>query len=314
MRNGSLFGRGINSNETQMKNFPLFCILLLLFPLSVQSKTPTPQYRIMTCNIRITGLEEDAPFPERVWENRRDLCVNTVLKRKPDFFCLQEVIYDSNAWFKQQCKAYDSYGFFGPEMDSYSSGYHFIGKNVIFWQKKRYEFVSAGNYWLSETPLICGSMSWDTNRARHANWVRLRDRKTGQEFRLVNIHLDHKSELARREQIKIVMDECAQYSDKIPQILCGDFNAGIENSPIKYIRTLPDWREMYETVHGMGEAGFSAHHFEGENYKPKKSRRIDFIFYKGNLNILNAEYVKDHIDKMYPSDHFFILADFQMIK
>ena len=35
-------------------------------------------HRVMTCNIRITGLEADAPYPERVWENRRDLCVETI--------------------------------------------------------------------------------------------------------------------------------------------------------------------------------------------------------------------------------------------
>ena len=70
-------------------------ITLLLALTAVSAKKAADEYKIMTCNIRITGLEADAPYAERVWENRRDLCVNTILKRKPDFFCLQEVIYDS---------------------------------------------------------------------------------------------------------------------------------------------------------------------------------------------------------------------------
>ena len=187
---------------------------------------------------------------DRVWENRRDLCVETILSRRPDIICLQEVIYDSYAYLKEKLRGYVPYGFAGPEMDPYTEGYHFIGKNVIFFRRDRYEFVSAGCYWLSETPLIGGSCSWNTTRARHCNWVRLRDKRSGRELRVLDVHLDHKSEEARREQIRMVMDECAQYAPDFPQILCGDFHAGIDSAPIGYIRTVDGWREMYESVHG----------------------------------------------------------------
>ena len=297
-----------------MKTKLLFLTLLSALPLCLplSAKRPAGQYRIMTCNIRITGLEEDAPYPERVWENRRDLCVKTIRERKPDMFCLQEVIYDSDKWFEEKFKDYFAYGFPGPEMDPYTEGYHFIGKNVIFFRKDRFDFVSAGGYWLSETPLIGGSMSWGTARARHCNWVRLRDRKTGKEFRLLDVHLDHKSDPARKEQIKVVMADCAQYPADLPQIICGDFNSGIENEPIQYIKSQDGWKEMYEAVHGEGEAGFTAHSFLGDGYAPKKNRRIDFIFYRGNVTVLDAEIVKDHVGKMYPSDHYFVLADFKL--
>ena len=194
-------------------------------------------HRVMTCNIRITGLEADAPYPERVWENRRDLCVETILSRRPDIICLQEAIYDSYAYLKEMLRGYVPYGFAGPEMDPYTEGYHFIGKNVIFFRRDRYEFVSAGCYWLSETPLIGGSCSWNTTRARHCNWVRLRDKRSGRELRVLDVHLDHKSDEARREQIRMVMDECAQYAPDFPQILCGDFNAGIDSAPIGSARS-----------------------------------------------------------------------------
>ena len=269
------------------------------------------QYRVMSCNVRITGLEDDAPFPERRWENRRDLCVNTILKRKPDFFCMQEVIYDSYEYFKQKCKGYTSYGFAGPEMDPYTSGYHFIGKNVIFFRTDRFELMDAGCYWLSDTPLVGGSMSWGTTRARHCNWVRLRDKSTGKQIRVIDTHLDHKVDEARRKQIKMVLDECSQYNPEMPQVLCGDFNAGANSAPIQYIRTQDGWKEMFESANGPAEPGFSYHGFLGENYKPKKeSRRIDFIFYRGNISVTASEFIKDHQGKMYPSDHYFLQADF----
>ena len=197
-------------------------------------------------------------------------------------------------------------------MDPYTEGYHFIGKNVIFFRTDKFEFVGSGCYWLSEDPLISGSMSWETNRARHCNWVRLRDKKTGKEFRILDIHLDHISDAARREQIKIIVRECEQYSKDFPQILCGDFNAGIKSAPIKYIHAQDGWKEMYEDIHGMGEYGYTCHAFLGPNHKSKSNRRIDFIFHRGNVQTLSCDVVTDHVGNMYPSDHYFIEANFRI--
>lgn len=296
-----------------MKKWILAFALLSLWPvMGWGAKRPSGEYRVMTCNIRITGLEADAPYPERVWENRRDLCVKTIKNLHPDFFCLQEVIYDSYSWFVDKFgKEYDSFGFVGPEMDPWTEGYHFIGKNVIFFKKSRFEWVSSGSYWLSETPTIAGSMSWGTTRARHCNWVRIRDKKTGKEFRLVNTHLDHKSDPARREQIRMIVEECEQYSDGMPQVLCGDFNAGVGSAPIQYIRSSGNWKEMYEDIHGPGEAGRTAHGFLGDAKGP--GRRIDFIFYKGPVKTLDARIVKDHEGNIFPSDHYFVVADFRIL-
>lgn len=168
---------------------------------------------------------------------------------RPDVICMQEVIYDSYNYFKEKFSDYVAYGFAGPEMDPYTEGYHFIGKNVIFFSKKRYEFVSSAATGCRKLRLPPGSCSWNTMRARHCNWVRLRDRKSGAEFRVLDIHLDHKSDDARREQMKMIVGECAQYADGFPQVICGDFNSGIENAPVACLRDA-GWQEAYEAVHG----------------------------------------------------------------
>ena len=191
------------------------CLAACVTAVSATAARPAsgqPATRVMTCNVRITGLPEDETAGRR-WEDRRDACLKAIRMYRPDVICMQEVIYDSYNYFKEKFSDYVAYGFAGPEMDPYTEGYHFIGKNVIFFSKKRYEFVSSGCYWLSETPLAAGSCSWNTMRARHCNWVRLRDRKSGAEFRVLDIHLDHKSDDARREQMKMIVGECAQYAD-----------------------------------------------------------------------------------------------------
>jgi endonuclease/exonuclease/phosphatase family metal-dependent hydrolase len=262
--------------------------------------------RVISCNIRVTGLPEDEVAGRR-WEDRREVLVEVIRSRKPDIICTQEVIYDSYEYMREQFKEYFAFGFTGPEMDPFTDGYHFIAKNVVFFRRDRYDLRSAGSYWLSDEPLIGGSVSWNTARARHCNWVRLRDRKTGVEFRVLNIHLDHKSDEARREQTKLILEECAQYAADFPQIICGDFNARINGAPIGYMRNA-GWKEAYETVHGAGEAGYTGHAFKGTEYD-KGSGRIDFIFTHGRIDPVSAEIIKDKIDGVYPSDHFFVISD-----
>ena len=129
-------------------------------------------------------------------------------------------------------------------------------------------------------------------------------------MRLIDTHLDHKSDLARREQIKMIIEECDQYATDMPQILCGDFNAGIDSAPIQFIRSQKEWNEMYEDVHGSGEAGFTYHAFMGEGHGP--GSRIDFIFHRGPVEVIDAEIIKDHDGNTYPSDHYFIRADYRI--
>ena len=83
-------------------------------------------------------------------------------------------------------------------------------------------------------------------------------------------------------QMKMIVGECAQYADGFPQVICGDFNSGIENAPVACLRDA-GWQEAYEAVHGPGEAGFTYHGFKGPDYRKKNARRIDFIFVRGNL-------------------------------
>ena len=257
----------------------------------------------MSCNIRITGLPADEVDCRR-WDDRKDVCLKVIKSRKPDIICMQEVIYESYAYMKKKLKNYMAFGFEGPEMDPWTEGYHFIGKNVIFFSKKRYEFVSAGTYWLSETPLIAGSSSWETARARQCNWVRLRDKRTGHEFRVLDTHLDHITKVAKTKQTEVIVAEAAQYAEDFPQILFGDFNSGIKDEPYALL-TAAGWIDAYEAVHGHEETGFSAH---GWKFDRSKGRRIDFIYMHGKVKALNAEIVKDSPGGIYPSDHYFVSA------
>ena len=278
-------------------------ILVILAICSYIATSAQATHNVMSCNIRITGLEADEVDGRR-WDDRKDVCLSVIKSRKPDIICMQEVIYESYAYMKKKLSAYIAFGFEGPEMDPWTEGYHYIGKNVIFFSKSRYELVSEGCYWLSETPHIGGSVSWDTARARHCNWVRLRDRKTGREFRVLDTHLDHITDAAKAKQTELIVSETAQYDPGFVQILCGDFNSGIKDTPYALL-TATGWKDAYETAHGHEETGFTAH---GWKFDRKKGRRIDFNYYTPGVEVLDAEIVKDAPKGIYPSDHYFVSA------
>lgn len=286
----------------------LFLIIsALAMVVSCQStKDQSTTHRVMSANIRITGLEPDAGTVNE-WDNRKEYMIEVLRAYNPDIIMMQEVIYDSYAYCKEQLNDYFAFGFEGPEMDPFTEGYHFIGKNVIFFSKERYEFITGGCYWLSEDPVIGGSISWDTNRARHANWVRVLDRKSGKQLRLIDIHLDHKSNDAKVNQAKLIVREAAQYQEDFPQILCGDFNSGKTTEQVVHF-TENGWTDWYDALHNGEEYGRTGHGFKGKSHE-KPGRRIDYILTKGNAKALSCEVLTDQRGEMYPSDHFFMLAE-----
>ena len=265
----------------------------------------TATHKVITANIRV-ALPEDGALGLG-WGDRKDFCIKVLKAQKADIISLQEVLKVQAEDLKKAFPDYMLLGFDGPEMDAHKTGYHGVAKNPIMFRKSRYELNGAGTYWLSDTPTIGGSLAWETARARHANYLRLEDKKTGTEFRVVNTHLDHITQAAREKQIEAILKECAQYPADFIQILTGDFNAGVANAVGEMLKK-DGWQDSYAAIHGDIDPGFTAHGFKGESFG-KAGRKIDFIFSKGNVKALNSQIIKDSLNGKYPSDHYFVSAD-----
>lgn len=278
-------------------------------PLSGYSEKRT--HRVLSCNIRV-ALESDE---ERGigWSVRRDACIRIIRAQAPDIICMQEVLKVQNEDMKKAFPGFQSFGFEGPEMDAHEEGYHGIAKNVIMFSRQRYELTSAGCYWLSETPHLGGTMSWGTARARQVNWVRLKEHKTGREIRVLNTHLDHRSQQARERQMAMILEEAAQYPEAFAQLFAGDMNADAENPIIQKVLSA-NWQDSYAQKHGDADPGHTYHAFLGHRYldetPPERVKgKIDFIFSRGKIATVDAGIIRDHENGRYPSDHFFIFAE-----
>jgi len=251
---------------------------------------------IMTCNVRCYGAWDE----ENNWEHRKDVCIQIMRSRDPDIICCQEVWHEQ---WRDMVPLLPDYRWFGTVDEP--EGRNPV--NSVFYRTDRFELVSAGAYWLSETPHLCGSRSWDSRCTRLVSWLRLLDREKQVEFRVLNTHLDHVSQPAREGQARIIVEDASAYPDDYPQLLTGDMNSGAANPAIATLKG-GGWCDTWEAVHGPGDPGGTWHGFRGPEGASGKNK-IDWVFARGRLAPLAAEIVRDSIDGRYPSDHYFLTAD-----
>ena len=103
----------------------------------------------------------------------------------------------------------------------------------IFYRTDRFEKLDGGHFWLSESPDVVGSKSWDSSLPRMASWLKLRDKKNNGAVWFVNTHFDHRGPEARLQSAKLIRRKVAELAGGQHAIVTGDFNAGADSDPYK---------------------------------------------------------------------------------
>jgi endonuclease/exonuclease/phosphatase family metal-dependent hydrolase len=274
-------------------------------PAAADSAAVSP-IRILTCNVRI-DFPQDAAAGDN-WTARQALCRDVIDHQAADIVCLQEARAPHLAFLEPAWSRYARFGL----RASRQEGAPMLPGLSIFYDRQRFTPTASGGFWLSETPEVAGSKSWDAAGASYVNWVQLRDARTGREFRVWNTHLDANSKisLARTNQAALVARATAELPPDFPQILAGDFNAPLASAPLGLIREA-GWQDTYGAIHGPADPGPTFHAFRGPAFQPNPhsvdgAGKIDFIFFRGPLRATAAEIVRDGQNGHYPSDHYFV--------
>jgi endonuclease/exonuclease/phosphatase family metal-dependent hydrolase len=246
------------------------------------------------------------------WDNRAASNVETIVRWAPDLIGFQELQSGNLETYEGRLPQYAHV--LGPRYGNRAP--HSF--NAIFFDAERLELLDSGGFWLSETPERY-SASWGTRVVRSANWARLRFSGTGLSLLHLNTHLDHVSQLARREGSRLILRKLADLlEDEPPVIVTGDFNC----------------RPGTPTYHNFVEGGFvdthlaagnedtvdanTFHAFKGMRYQEGHPnlgpRRIDWILLKDprrRIRAVSHSVVRDHDKKsgVYPSDHYPVCAD-----
>lgn len=269
----------------------------------------------MSFNVR--GSFHDAAR-KNAWRNRADLNVATIERCAPDVIGLQEAQRGNLGAYRARLPRYDHIP--GPAYgNTFPHEY-----NTILYDPKRLEPLDAGGFWLSETPER-HSKSWDTKVARSATWALFLVPGTDLTILHLNTHLDHVSARARREGSKLIARKSVEISSQtetgLAVILTGDFNARPGSSTHKNL-TEAGFVDTYLAAGNVdGAAANTFHAFEGVGYSDahpgRGPRRIDWILLKDTrrrLRIGPHDIIRDADEGagLYPSDHYPVLADFEV--
>jgi endonuclease/exonuclease/phosphatase family metal-dependent hydrolase len=177
--------------------------------------------------------------------------------------------------------------------------------SCIFYRKDRFEVRATDTFWLSETPEVPGSKSWEAGCPRVCTWARLSDRKSGREFFYFNTHLDHMSEAARVNGMALILERLKQIVQGRPVLLTGDLNATPGSVTItRAAAVLQEAFKLTRTPH-QGPVATS----NGFKFDRVPTAKIDHIFVSGGVEVLSHATFDDSQNGLFPSDHFPVAAD-----
>jgi len=129
--------------------------------------------------------------------------------------------------------------------------------------------------------------------------VRLKDRASQKEFRVLCTHWTLKQPLREHEARILTTEAGSPYTPDFPQLLAGDFNSE-SGSPEHKLLTDAGWKDSYEGLHPD---------FARATPKPRK---IDFIYAHGQVKPIAAEMINEQENGIHPSDHPFVMAEVVM--
>jgi endonuclease/exonuclease/phosphatase family metal-dependent hydrolase len=178
---------------------------------------------VMSYNLRVP-----MDPPPRTWQQRRPFIRQVIAAESPTVLATQEGLFWQLRELRDDFPRYD-WIHLGREGGAKGEA------TAIFFEPDRLAPLDYDHVWLSDSPRSIGSTGWGNDITRMLTWVRFADAVTGKELVVLNTHLDHRSETARRRGARQLRDVVATFD--APTVVCGDFNTGVDTGPY---RTLLD--------------------------------------------------------------------------
>lgn len=278
----------------------VFLLSLLLSVLSFSDSIDVMSFNIR--NHKNSNPKEDGIHN---WPARTDLLISFLKKENSDIIGFQEDRGGQVLFLSENLSGYSRVGV------GRDNGVDYGEHTSIFYKKDKFSLVESGTFWLSETPDVVASISWDTSRVRIATWARLKDLSTGKNLLVFNTHFDHKGKMSQRKSAELIVKKAKKLSTSKdePIIIMGDLNFERE------------YREAYEPfIKNFKDAKFATKTpAKGKNYTYNGFGRdsvseIDYIFISKNIQVNSYEQREIIEDGIYISDHGPVIAEVEILK
>lgn len=244
---------------------------------------------VMTMNLRF-GLARDG---ENRWSNRKHLMAAILQKYPNDFLGVQEANHFQVEFLLQTLPDYKAIGWHNKSIGWWQS-------NLIVFHKS-WHCLEQRHYFLSDTPGV-------TSKLSGSKWPRQcvigLFQKEEKKIIVVNTHFDFKPAV-QEKSAKLVMDFLFEFPSDLPVAITGDFNS----NPGSLAHTLFKTHNFEEVFEGISKDNpiSTFHGFTGG----PTGKHIDWILYRGGLNPLFSQVIKDTFSGQFPSDHYPVQAGFE---
>jgi endonuclease/exonuclease/phosphatase family metal-dependent hydrolase len=279
-------------------------------PLTLDTKKQDEGIKVKMMTFNLPGGNRGG----NTWNNRLGIVSNILTNQETDFIDFQEITRPMLDQVRAALPQYDEVGV--ARDDGQTRGEYC----AILYNKNRFMKYEdeCGTFWLSQTPDVAGSRSWNTAYIRICTWARFIEKESGRAFYVFNTHLDNVSQLAREQGILVIYDHIMARKQNEPFILTADFNASENETVIKYIKGLAPlgkegtqptpnplplvdtFRKLYPDANDI----VTRHDWTGT----RQGDKIDFIFTSPDIKVLDAKILHDNVNGQYPSDHYPVTA------
>jgi endonuclease/exonuclease/phosphatase family metal-dependent hydrolase len=268
------------------------CLLCLLLVLPTALAAPPASLRVMSFNVRTPADTE----PGKRWEDRREAMVTVIRQANPAVIGTQELTPVQAQYLHAQLPGYRWFGQGrrGGEDDEHMG---------VFYDDAALTLVQSGDFWLSSTPDVPGSMGWGDPFPRMVTWGLFERRADGRRFYLFNTHLPYRDEdePARVRSAQLLLSRIAALPKEVPVVVTGDFNSEPGSDT---------WRTL---TAALRDARASAAQVDGprltfQGFGGSERRQIDGIFLRG-FDATHFSTLDARPGGLYPSDHDPVVAD-----
>lgn len=268
-----------------------FIIIGFMVSMSIQSQ----ELNVMTFNIRLNTKSDSL----NAWPYRKDNAASQIKFHNVHILGVQEALHEQMIDLGQSLSQYKYAGV--ARDDGKTKGEY----SAIFYDTIRMKLLGSSTFWLSLTPEIPGSKSWDAAITRVVTWAKFKDARSKKTFFAFNTHFDHIGKEARRESAKLLKQRVKEIAGNNPVIIMGDFNSKPSDDPIKILVDSTDNDKFIDTK----GVSLTPHYgpqgtFNAFTSKEIDNEPIDFIFLKGKWKVLQHATLSQTWGGRFSSDHF----------
>ena len=230
-------------------------------------------FKLITLNLKRDTWQDG----QNCWDNRKENIINFIKSEQPHILCSQEVMPHMYRYLLYELgEVYNGY-----YVSSFRKLVNTLG-NIVLYDKHKYELVTKGKFWLSETPDKI-STSWGASEPRTCVYVGLYDKQSDKTFYVFNTHLDHKSEEAAEKSISLIIKKIQEIAGDNDIYLTGDFNLLIQD--------MNALNEIFDSTYNYNK------NFTFNSFHNKLTKTLDAIYFrfghKFNVEIPNIK-LSDH--------------------